>query len=70
MEDFFYAGGLGALLGRIGDLLDLSCATVNGHSLGENIADARVYNDQVIVPRDASAVAGRRARGSSRQPGA
>jgi dihydroxy-acid dehydratase len=52
MEDFFYAGGLGALLGRIGDLLDLSCTTVNGHSLGENIADARVYNDQVIVPRD------------------
>ena len=52
MEDFFYAGGLGALLGRIGDLLDLSCATVNGHSLGENIADARVYDDQVIVPRE------------------
>jgi dihydroxy-acid dehydratase len=52
MEDFFYAGGLGALLGRIGDLLDLSCATVNGHSLGENIADAHVYNDQVILVRD------------------
>jgi dihydroxy-acid dehydratase len=52
MEDFFYAGGLGALLGRISDLLDLSCATVNGHSLGENIADAHVYNDQVILLRD------------------
>ena len=52
MEDFFYAGGLGALLGRIGDLLDLSCSTVNGHSLGENIADAHVYNDQVILVRD------------------
>jgi dihydroxy-acid dehydratase len=52
MEDFFYAGGLGALLGQIGDLLDLTCATVNGHSLGENIATASVYNHDVIMTRE------------------
>jgi dihydroxyacid dehydratase/phosphogluconate dehydratase len=41
MEDFFYAGGLRALLARMGDLLALSERTVNGRTLGENIAGAR-----------------------------
>ncbi|MFT5447817.1 MAG: dihydroxy-acid dehydratase [Gammaproteobacteria bacterium] len=52
MEDFYYAGGLRALLGRINDLLDLNCMTVNGHSLGENIAGHEVYEDEVIRPRN------------------
>ena len=52
MEDFFYAGGLGALMAEIPDLLDLSAATVNGRSLAENVAGARVFNDRVILPRD------------------
>src|ERR1019366_2226648 len=38
MEDFFYAGGLGALMGEIRDLLHLDCVIVNGKALGENIA--------------------------------
>ena len=51
MEDFYYAGGLRALLGEIKDLLALDCMTVNGKSLGENIASARIYNEDVICPR-------------------
>jgi dihydroxy-acid dehydratase len=52
MEDFFYAGGLPAFLTRLGDLLDLGQQTVNGRSLGQNIEGARVFNDDVILPRD------------------
>jgi dihydroxy-acid dehydratase len=48
MEDFFYAGGIRALMGRIREHLDLDCLTVTGHTLGENIEGARVYNDDVI----------------------
>jgi len=51
MEDFYYAGGLPALLSELKDLLHLECRTVNGRTLGENLADARVYNDDVIRPR-------------------
>jgi dihydroxy-acid dehydratase len=52
MEDFFYAGGLPALLAEIPDLLDMSCMTVTGRTLGENIAGAEIYNKDVIRPRD------------------
>jgi dihydroxy-acid dehydratase len=52
MEDFYDAGGLSALLWRIHDLLNLDCLTVTGRSLGENIRDARVHEDEVILPRD------------------
>jgi dihydroxy-acid dehydratase len=52
MEDFFYAGGLPALLNRLGGLLDRTAVTANGHTLGENIAKARVFNDDVIRPLD------------------
>ncbi len=48
MEDFSYAGGLPALLRQLGSLLELSAATVSGKSLGENIARAEIYNDDVI----------------------
>ena len=51
MEDFYYAGGLLALLKRIESKLDLSCLSVNGRTLGENIAGAEVYNDEVIRPQ-------------------
>jgi len=52
MEDFYYAGGLRALLRELGERLRLDCLTVNGNTLGENIADARIYNDDVIRTRD------------------
>jgi dihydroxy-acid dehydratase len=48
MEDFYYAGGLPAMLKRIESHLDTGCLTVSGKSIGENIADAEVYNDDVI----------------------
>ena len=50
MEDFFYAGGICALMGNIREHLHLDCLTVTGRSIGENIADAKVYNDDVIRP--------------------
>ena len=50
MEDFFYAGGLPALMSRIKKQLHLECMTVTGKTLGENIADAEVHNDDVIRP--------------------
>jgi len=48
MEDFFYAGGIKGLMSRIREHLDLSCLTVTGRTLGENIEGARVFNDDVI----------------------
>ena len=58
MEDFYYAGGLRGLLARLGDLLDLDALTVNGRTLGENVAGAKVFNDEVIRPLDRPLVAG------------
>jgi dihydroxy-acid dehydratase len=48
MEDFYYAGGLPALMTRIKDHLHVDATTVSGQTLGENIAGAEVYNDDVI----------------------
>ena len=50
MEDFYYAGGLPAMLKRIEQHLKLDVVTVNGKTMGENIATAQVYNDDVIRP--------------------
>jgi dihydroxy-acid dehydratase len=50
MEDFYYAGGLRALMAELRDLLDLSCVTVTGKTVGENIAGARVHLPEVIHP--------------------
>jgi dihydroxy-acid dehydratase len=52
MEDFYYAGGLPALMKNLGDKLDLSARTVSGRTLGEDIAEAKVFNDDVIRPLD------------------
>ncbi|OYZ89652.1 MAG: dihydroxy-acid dehydratase, partial [Rhizobiales bacterium 17-65-6] len=52
MEDFYLAGGLRALMKRLGDLLHLDALTVTGASVGENIADAEVYDDDVIRTLD------------------
>ena len=57
MEDFYYAGGLRALLAEIRDLLALDARTVNGRTLGENIAGAEVFNREVILPRERALVA-------------
>ncbi len=52
MEDFYYAGGLRAMLKNIESDLHTACKTVNGETLGENIKTARVYNDDVIRSKD------------------
>jgi dihydroxy-acid dehydratase len=48
MEDFFYAGGLRAMMAGLKERLDLSCLTVTGRSVGDNIAGARVHIPDVI----------------------
>ena len=48
MEDFYYAGGLRALMGRLTDRLDLSVMTISGDTLGETLENAEVHNDDVI----------------------
>ena len=53
MEDFFYAGGLPAMLAELGDLIDRSQKTVNGRTLGENLEGATIFNDEVIRRRSA-----------------
>jgi dihydroxy-acid dehydratase len=52
MEDFYYAGGIKALMNRITEHLDLSCLTCTGKTLGENIEGAKVHNDDVIRTTD------------------
>jgi dihydroxy-acid dehydratase len=51
MEDFYYAGGLRALLNELRELLNLDCRTVNGRTLGQNLEGARIYNEDVIRKR-------------------
>ena len=50
MEDFYYAGGLPALMATLAPHLDLSAMTVTGRTIGENIAGAEVFNHDVIRP--------------------
>jgi dihydroxy-acid dehydratase len=52
MEDFYYAGGLSALLEGMRDLLDLDVPTCTGKTLGENIAGAKIHNSDVIHTPD------------------
>jgi dihydroxy-acid dehydratase len=52
MEDFYYAGGLMALVKQIAPYLELDCISANGRTLGENIAAATPYNSDVIRSLD------------------
>lgn len=52
MGDFFDAGGLRALLGRVSDLLKLETRNVAGTTLKDAIEGAEVYDADVIRPRD------------------
>ena len=51
MEDFYYAGGLRAVLAELRELIDISTLTINAKTLGENLAGAEIYNDDVIRRR-------------------
>src|SRR5687768_13811622 len=50
MEDFYYAGGLPAVLREIGPLLNKDALTVNGKTMWENVKDAPCFNREVITP--------------------
>ncbi len=52
MEDFYYAGGLPALMSRLTSFLDLTQINVTGRSWAESLNGAQVYNDDVIRPLD------------------
>ena len=52
MEDFYYAGGLPAVMREIKHVLDGKALTVNGKSIGENFAEAPCWNRDVIKPLD------------------
>ncbi|MEH3093551.1 MAG: L-arabinonate dehydratase [Agrobacterium cavarae] len=52
MEDFYFAGGLRALMKQIESRLDCSAMTVTGRSMGENLEGAKVYNEDVIRSLD------------------
>ena len=52
MEDFFYAGGVPAVMAQIRDLLHLDAPTVSGRTVEENIAGAEVVNPDVIRTRE------------------
>jgi dihydroxy-acid dehydratase len=52
MEDFYYAGGLSAMLEGMRKLLDVNELTCTGKTLGENIAGSKIYIDDVIRTPD------------------
>ena len=53
MEEFYYAGGLPAVLRRLGEanlLPHKDALTVNGQTMWDNVKDAPIYNDEVVRP--------------------
>ncbi len=52
MEDFFYAGGLRALMKELGSLLHQDALTVTGKTVAANVATARCFNPEVVRPLD------------------
>src|SRR5215831_4923823 len=50
MEDFYYAGGLRALMFELAERLDLGCLTVSGKTIGESLDGAQVHLREVIRP--------------------
>ncbi len=52
MEDFYYAGGLPAVMKELGNLLHLDHVTVTGTTVAENIAGVECFNRDVIFPLD------------------
>ena len=54
MEDFYYAGGLPAVMAQIKDLLDLEALTVTGQTVGENLEQVptEIIDPRVIRTKD------------------
>ncbi|SIN81137.1 IlvD/Edd family dehydratase [Chitinophaga niabensis] len=53
MEDFYYAGGLPAVMKQIENHLHSDCITANGRSIAENIKHAKSWNTEVIATAEA-----------------
>ena len=70
MEDFYYAGGLPAIVRALGEkgLLNKDAVTVNGKTIWENCQNAPNYNADVIMPFDKPLRRKRRHRRADRQP--
>lgn len=52
MEDFYYAGGMPAVMAQISDLLHTDALTVSTHTVAENLEGAEIINPDVIAPRE------------------
>lgn len=52
MEEFYYAGGLPALMTRFPDRLHLKSLTVEGAVIGDRLVDAQCFSDEVIRTPD------------------
>lgn len=52
MEEFFFAGGMLALLKKIEPFLNTDCRGISGHTLKELLANVQCYDDDVIRPMD------------------
>jgi L-arabonate dehydrase len=50
MEDFYYAGGVPAVMREVAHLLDRNALTVNGKTVGANIEAAPCWNRDVVRP--------------------
>jgi dihydroxyacid dehydratase/phosphogluconate dehydratase len=50
MEDFYYAGGVPALIKELAPLLHMDIETITGQTVREAVQDATVYNRDVIAP--------------------
>ena len=49
MEDFFAAGGVGAVLRELREHLHLDCLTVTGQTLGERLASDDAWVDRAVI---------------------
>ena len=68
MEDFYYAGGLPAVMREIAHVLNTDALTANGKTIGENIANAPCWNRDVIKAVRRAVQGERRHRRPARQP--
>ncbi|MGH9839636.1 MAG: L-arabinonate dehydratase [Blastocatellia bacterium] len=57
MEDFYYAGGVPAVIRDLGALIHRDALTINGKTIGENNENAPCWNRDVIKPFDEPLVA-------------
>ena len=52
MEDLYYAGGLPALMNQMKEYLHQDILTVNGKTVGENIQNTPIYDENIISSFD------------------